>query len=71
MTGAVSSGTSTWSFPSTGCGSSPTSGVIGSVADFHYSFMGAIDAVTLEPAAAQLARLLKKDAVDAVLLTPV
>lgn len=46
-------------------------GVIGSVADFHYSFMGAVDAVTLEPAAAQLAGLLKKDAVDAVLLTPV
>lgn len=46
-------------------------GVIGSVADFHYSFMGAIDPVTLEPAAAQLAGLLKKDAVDAVLLTPV
>ena len=46
-------------------------GVIGSVADYHYSFMGAIDAVTLEPAAAQLAGILKKDAVDAVLLTPV
>jgi D-proline reductase (dithiol) PrdB len=46
-------------------------GVIGSVADFHYSFQGAIDAELLEPAAAQLARLLKKDAVDAVLLTPV
>ena len=46
-------------------------GVIGSVADFHYSFQGAIDAELLEPAAAQLAGLLKKDAVDAVLLTPV
>lgn len=46
-------------------------GVIGSVADYHYSFMGAIDALKLEPAAAQLAELLKKDAVDAVLLTPV
>ena len=46
-------------------------GVIGSVADFHYSFMGAIGAESLEPAAAQLAVLLKKDSVDAVLLTPV
>lgn len=46
-------------------------GVIGSVADFHYSFMGATDPLTLEPAAVQLADFLKKDAVDAVLLTPV
>ena len=46
-------------------------GVIGSVADFHYSFMGASDPESLEPAAAQLAGLLKKDAVDAVFLTPV
>jgi D-proline reductase (dithiol) PrdB len=46
-------------------------GVIGSVANFHYSFMGATDPESIEPAAAQLAGLLKKDAVDAVLLTPV
>ena len=47
-------------------------GVIGSAADFHYSFMGAGSAVTrYEPQARQLAGLLKKDAVDAVLLTPV
>lgn len=46
-------------------------GVVGSVAEFHYSFMGAIDPVSLEPAAVRLAGLLKKDAVDAVLLTPV
>lgn len=46
-------------------------GVIGSVADFHYSFMGATDPVSLEPAAVRLAGLLEKDAVDAVLLTPV
>ena len=46
-------------------------GVIGSVADFHYSFMGAIDAMSLVPAAAQLAGHLKNDSVDAVLLTPV
>ena len=47
-------------------------GVIGSVADFHYSFMGAGSSVTrYEPKARELAGLLKKDAVDAVLLTPV
>jgi D-proline reductase (dithiol) PrdB len=46
-------------------------GAIGSVADFHYSFMGAIDPLSLEPAAQRLAGLLKKDAVDIVLLTPV
>lgn len=47
-------------------------GVVGSIADFHYSFMGAGSAVTrYEPKARELAGLLKKDAVDAVLLTPV
>lgn len=47
-------------------------GVIGSAADFHYSFMGAGSAVTkYESRARALAGLLKKDAVDAVLLTPV
>ena len=47
-------------------------GVIGSAADFHYSFMGAGSVVTrYEPKARELAGLLKKDAVDAVLLTPV
>ena len=46
-------------------------GIVGSVADYHYSFMGAIDPVTLAPAAARLAGLLARDAVDAVLLTPV
>jgi D-proline reductase (dithiol) PrdB len=46
--------------------------VIGSVADFHYSFMGAGSAVTrYEPKARELAGLLKQDGVDAVLLTPV
>jgi len=47
-------------------------GRIGSVADFHYSFMGAGSSIArYEPAARGLAGLLKKDGVDAVLLTPV
>jgi D-proline reductase (dithiol) PrdB len=46
--------------------------VIGSIASFHYSFMGAISPVTqYEPKARELAGLLKQDAVDAVLLSPV
>jgi D-proline reductase (dithiol) PrdB len=46
-------------------------GAIGSISDFHYSFMGAAPIRTLEPKARELAVLLKKDRVDAVLLTPV
>ena len=47
-------------------------GVIGSVAAYHYAFMGAGSPVTrLEPKAREVAKLLKQDAVDAVLLTPV
>lgn len=46
-------------------------GVIGSVADFHYSFMGAASIRAIEPKARELAGLLKKDRVDAVLLSPV
>lgn len=46
-------------------------GVIGAVADYHYSFMGAPPPRSLEPKARQLAGMLKKDRVDAVLLTPV
>jgi D-proline reductase (dithiol) PrdB len=46
-------------------------GVIGAVADYHYAFMGAAPIRQLEPKARQLAGLLKKDKVDAVLLTPV
>jgi D-proline reductase (dithiol) PrdB len=45
--------------------------VIGEVADFHYSFMGAAPIRALEPKARELAALLKKDRVDAVVLTPV
>ncbi|MDB5809898.1 MAG: hypothetical protein JWN94_2020 [Betaproteobacteria bacterium] len=46
-------------------------GVIGSVADYHYSFMGAAPIRKLEPKARELAGLLKQDRVDAVLLCPV
>lgn len=46
-------------------------GVIGSVADFHYAFMGATDPAEMEPTARHLAGLLKGDAVDGVLMVPV
>ena len=46
-------------------------GVIGSVADFHYSFMGATAPQQMETAARTLAGLLKKDDVSAALLVPV
>ena len=44
---------------------------IGSVADFHYSFMGAVDPIAMESEARNLAGILKKDHVDALLLLPV
>jgi D-proline reductase (dithiol) PrdB len=46
-------------------------GSIGSSAAYHYSFMGAADPAAMEPAARNLATLLKGDRVDAVLLVPV
>jgi D-proline reductase (dithiol) PrdB len=46
-------------------------GIVGSVSDFHYSFMGAAPIRALEPKARELAGLLKQDRVDAVLLSPV
>ena len=46
-------------------------GEIGSVADFHYSFMGASSPLEMEPAARELAAHLAADAVDAVLLVPI
>ena len=47
-------------------------GMLGSLADFHYSFMGAgLEPQAFEKGAAQVAGLLKQDQVDAVLLTPV
>jgi len=45
--------------------------VIGSVAGFHYSFMGALPPKVLEPRGRALAGMLKQDKVDAVLLSPV
>lgn len=46
-------------------------GVVGSVAEYHYSFMGATDPTQMEGEAESLAAILKKDKVDAVLLIPV
>ncbi|MBI4595642.1 MAG: selenoprotein B glycine/betaine/sarcosine/D-proline reductase [Candidatus Tectomicrobia bacterium] len=46
-------------------------GIIGSVAEFHYSFMGATDPKQMEQTARHLADLLKRDQVNAVLLVPV
>lgn len=46
-------------------------GFVGSVADYHYSFMGATDPTAMEPTARRLAGMLKQDRVDAVLLVPV
>ncbi len=44
---------------------------IGSVADYHYSFMGATEPEALEESARELAGFLKEDKVNAVFLTPV
>ena len=46
-------------------------GVIGSVADYHYSFMGATDPKLMESTAKELAVHLKNDRVDGALLVPV
>ena len=46
-------------------------GTIGSVADVHYSFMGAAEPDLIEPHARELAGRLKQDKVSAVLLAPV
>ena len=46
-------------------------GTIGSVADTHYSFMGAAEPDLIEPHARELAGRLKQDKVDAILLAPV
>ncbi len=46
-------------------------GAIGSVAQTHYSFMGATDPVQMEPYARDLAGRLRQDKVDAVILSPV
>jgi hypothetical protein len=46
-------------------------GTVGTVSDFHYSFMGAAPIRGLETKARELTALLRKDRVDAVILTPV
>ncbi len=49
-----------------------TQGKIGSLAQVHYSFMGAgLDPEAYETSASQVAGFLKQDKVDAVFLTPV
>ncbi|MGH8635827.1 MAG: glycine/sarcosine/betaine reductase selenoprotein B family protein [Burkholderiales bacterium] len=59
-------------FPLDGLRKLAEEGEIGTVAAFHYSFMGAVSPVTrYEPKARELAALLKSDNVDAVLLSPV
>lgn len=46
-------------------------GMIGSLADTHYSFMGAADPLGMAPHARELTGRLKQEEVDSVLLTPV
>ena len=48
-----------------------TAGEIGSVARYHYSFMGATEPEQMRPAAEQLAATLAGDEVDLALLIPV
>jgi D-proline reductase (dithiol) PrdB len=58
-------------FPLDRLGELAEGGEIGSVAQTHYSFMGATDPVQMEPHVRELAGRLKQDAVDAVILPPV
>ncbi len=46
-------------------------GEIGSLAQYHYSFMGATDPAAMEPRARELAQIMKTEGVDAALLIPV
>ena len=46
-------------------------GVVGSVADYHYSFMGATDPMRMRREVDRMLELLKSDAVDTVLLVPI
>jgi len=48
-----------------------TAGEIGSVADRHYSFMGSTPPTVMEPVARDLARVLRADNVNIVVLCPV
>ncbi len=46
-------------------------GVIGSVADFHYTVSGAAHPLDLTESARDIAQMMKADAVDTVLLVPI
>ena len=46
-------------------------GIVGAVADRHYSFMGAADVAALPPHAEALAAILKRDRVDSVVIAGV
>jgi len=46
-------------------------GCIGSVASYHYSFMGATEPQQMEQTVRNLAKIMKKDGVNSVLLVPV
>lgn len=48
-----------------------TDGVIGGVADTHYTVMGSTDPAAMVDAVDQIAGLLQQERIDAVLLTPV
>lgn len=46
-------------------------GVIGSVANHHFTLSGAADPLDLEPSAREIAAVMKADHVDTVLLVPI
>ena len=46
-------------------------GVIASVADYHYSFMGATDPMLMRPHAERMIALMRDDGVDTALLVPI
>ena len=46
-------------------------GVIASVSDYHYSFMGATDPMLMRPHAERMIGLMKDDGVDTALLVPI
>ena len=58
-------------FPLERLGELAEAGEISSVADYHYSFMGATDPVQMEAAARALAATMRADAVDAAVFCPV
>ena len=46
-------------------------GEIGSVANYHYSFLGSSDPVNMEKSAREVANMMKKEAVNTVFLIPI